>query len=388
MEYCPRCMQPMASQVCPHCGGGVHEQNGAGMLPVGTRLTGSSGTRTYQLGIALGMGGFGITYIALELETGRRVAVKEFFPSQCGWVQRGADGVTVESLPGKDGDYNRGRISFLKEAQVLASMENSHPAVVTGLDYVEMHNTAYLVMEYLDGTPLYKMVQKRGRLSPGELLPKIDQLMDGISWLHEKGIIHRDICPDNIMWMTDGSLKLMDFGSARMAEGNSELTVQYKPDYAPVEQYTSSGQGPWTDVYTLAATIHYCLTGQHPVESTERMMRQATDGTDPLQPPDNLNPQQCAALMHALGIRKQERTETMAQFHEELFPPQSPPPPPPPPPPNILEWIRGHLIAVVSVAVAVLIVIVAIIALTGSAWAADAVPEDVGALNPLVMFGD
>ena len=368
MEYCPRCMRPITSQFCSHCGCGAHDQNGAGMLPVGTRLAGSSGTRTYQLGKALGMGGFGITYIALELETGRRVAVKEFFPSQCGWAQRGADGVTVEALPGKDNDYNRGRISFLKEARVLASMQNSHPAVVTGLDYVEAHNTAYLVMEYLDGTPLYQVVRKRGCLSPGELLPKIDRLMDGIIWLHAEGIIHRDICPDNIMWMEDGTLKLMDFGSARKADGNSNLTVQYKPGYAPVEQYTSGGQGTWTDVYTLAATVCYCLTGQNPTASSERMLRQNESGTDPLQLPDNLNPQQRAVIMRALAIRPEERTQTMMQFRQELFPTPAPSPAPQPfspvPPDSANgDWVREHLIAVVSAAVIVFVLILTVILL-------------------------
>ena len=392
MEYCPRCMRPLTTPFCSHCGGGANEQNGAGMLPVGTRLTGSSGTRTYQVGMALGMGGFGVTYIALELETGNRVAMKEFFPCQCGWARRGADGVTVEAMPGKDNDYNRGRISFLKEARVLASMKGSHPAVVTGLDYVEMHNTAYLVMEYLDGTPLYKVVRQRGHLSPEELLPKIDRLMDGIIWLHRKGIIHRDICPDNIMWKEDGSLKLMDFGSARLAEGNSQLTVHFKPGFAPVEQYTSSGQGTWTDVYTLAATIYYCLTGQNPVSSSDRLMRRATDGVDPLRPPDNIDPQQCAALMHALGISKEERSETMAQFREELFPPPAPSAPDAASPftapsapvtrpsvpltgPSAADWIRSHLIAVVSGVVALLVLILIVILLTGNASAADAASE-------------
>ena len=363
MGYCPHCMRPVSeTPFCPHCGGGTHEQNKANMLPVGAKLTGSSGTRTYQLGMALGMGGFGVTYIALELETGTRVAVKEFFPSQCGWARRGPDGVTVESLPGKDSEYNRGRISFLKEARVLASMKDSHPAVMKGLDYVETHNTAYLVMEYLDGTPLYKVVRKQGRLSPGELLPKLDHLMDGIIWLHGKGIIHRDICPDNIMWMTDGTLKLMDFGAARKADGNSEFTVQFKPGYAPVEQYTSGGQGTWTDVYILAETICYCLTGQDPVTSNERLLRREAEGVDPLRPPDSLDPRQAAVLMHALGIRPEERTQTMAQFRQELFPPL-PPPPPPLPERSIGEWVREHLIGVVSAAVIVLVLILTVILL-------------------------
>ena len=391
MEYCPHCMRPITSQVCPHCGSGAHEQNQPWMLPVGAKLTGSSGTRTYQLGKALGMGGFGITYIALELETGDRVAVKEYFPYRSSLAQRGADGVTVEPLPGKDNDYNRGRISFLKEAQVLASMKDSHSAVMAGLDYVEMHNTAYLVMEYLDGTPLYQVVQKQGRLSPEELLPKIDKLMDGVIWLHQKGIIHRDICPDNIMWMPDGSLKLIDFGAARMAEGNSQLSVQFKPGYAPVEQYTSGGQGTWTDVYTLAATICYCLTGQNPVASSERAFRMKEEGVDPLQLPNDLEPQQHAALLHALGIRKEERPETVGQFRQELFPPA----PPPPPPPTAADWLRKHLIAVVSVVLLAAALLLAVILLTGRAGAADVPPdgcaytlaEAAGPPDILVRFG-
>ena len=393
MEYCPRCMRPMTAQFCTHCGCGANEQNGVGVLPVGTRLTGSSGTRTYQLGLALGMGGFGLTYIALELETGNRVAVKEFFPTKCGWAQRAADGVTVEPRPGKNSEYNRGRISFLKEARVLASMKDSHPAMVKGLDYVETHNTAYLVMEYLSGTPLYKMVRKQGRLSPEELLPKIDRLMDGIIWLHQQGIIHRDLCPDNIMWMDDGTLKLMDFGSARVVEGNSELTGNFKPGYSPIEQVTSEAgkQGTWTDVYTLAATMCYCFSGKAPIISTERMYRIEDCGLDPLQPPDNLNPQQAAALTHALAIRPKERTRTMEQLRQELCPAPSPAPAPQPfppvqphfpaqqyspgkPAPTVLDWIREHLIAVVSAAVLGLVLILILI-LLASGGALEALPD-------------
>ncbi len=385
MEYCPRCMRPVQTPICPHCGTGVKIQNLPPLLPVGTKLTGGAG-KTYQLGMALGAGGFGITYIGLELETGRRVAVKEYFPKRCNWVVRGKDGVTVEAVPGQENVYNRGRISFLKEAQVLASIDACHPAVVEGLDYVETNNTAYLVMEYLDGKPLFQVVRERGVLTPGELLPKIDTLMDGIIWLHNRGIIHRDLCPDNIMWMPDDTLKLIDFGAARMAEGNSQLTVSFKPGYAPLEQYTSSGQGPWTDVYTLAATIWYCLNGRDPIASAERMYaihgtdasgNAVANGTDPLLPPASLDPTQQAALMHALGLKKEDRTQTMEQFRQELFPPARPvfskksrtggtAGQPARPVQGGAGWLQSHKKLVIGAAAAVVVLVILALLLGGS----------------------
>lgn len=323
---CPNCMsmepEPAPGQdtrgTCSHCGGDLYKQNPPQLLPVGTVL--DCGERSYHLGAVLGQGGFGVTYIGYDPAAGRKVAVKEYFPTRC--AQRGEDGRTVEPLPGMEETYAGGRYSFVKEARVLSELEGM-PSVVQALAYVETNNTAYLIMEYLDGTPLYRMVDpKTGKRIPAEkLLPPLKKLLYDISRLHDKKVIHRDIAPDNIMWMPDGSLKLLDFGSARSMEDGKSMTVMLKHGFAPVEQYQSHGQGTYTDVYAMAATIYYCLTAVTPPQSTERML-----GGDDLQlkRPTALGvalaPEEEDALLWGLEVLPQNRPQTMGEFAQRLFP--------------------------------------------------------------------
>lgn len=315
MEYCPHCMRPASGSTCRHCGKPVQWENGLSLLPAGTVLTGGSLEHSYQIGAVLGQGGFGVTYIALDLATLQRVAIKEYFPTSC--AQRGHNG-TVEPKMGQDAVYEGGRYHFLQEAQMLASLEGM-PAVVQGLDYLELNNTAYLVMEYLDGTPLYRIVNEKGRIPAGDLMPRLQPLLRDIGKLHARSIIHRDISPDNIMWMPDGSLKLLDFGCARSIEDGRSLTLMVKKGFAPVEQYQTRGQGPYTDVYALAATVYYCLTGVIPPASTERQL----SGT-PLQSPialgAALTPEEEKALLWGLEVNPKTRPANMDVFSQRLFP--------------------------------------------------------------------
>lgn len=318
MNLCPNCMRQAQGNYCAHCGGDLHKKNMPFLLPVGTVLEGED--HSYLLGAALGQGGFGVTYIGLEQETGRRVAVKEYFPTRC--AQRIDDGHTVEALSGMKTTYEGGRYSFVKEARVLSGLEGMS-SVVQALAYLEINNTAYLVMEYLDGTPLHRLVDpKTGkRIPPEQLLPPLKQLLCDIGLLHDRKIIHRDIAPDNIMWMPDGTLKLLDFGSARSMEDGKSMTVMLKHGFAPVEQYRSHGQGTYTDVYAMAATIYYCLTATVPVQSTERLLRGADDR---LKPPTQmgvvLSPEEENALLWGLEVLPKDRPQTMGEFARSLFP--------------------------------------------------------------------
>ena len=314
MVRCPGCMRTIAGPFCPHCGTNVEAQNGPGLLPVGTVLCGSR--ERYLVGKALGQGGFGVTYVALELGSGRRVAVKEYFPVRCS--RRAADGVRVEPLDDMQGTYEGGRYSFLKEAKMLASLEGL-PYVVQGLAYLELNNTAYLVMELLEGTPLYRIVKERGRIPADELMGPLRGLMNDIAQLHKRQIIHRDISPDNIMLMKDGSLKLLDFGCARSMEDGKSMTVSMKRGFAPVEQYQTRGQGPWTDVYALAATIYYCLTGVIPPESVARLMEGA-ELVPPTQLGAALTPEEEGVLLWALTVDPHARPADMEVFAKNLFP--------------------------------------------------------------------
>lgn len=330
MEYCPHCMSPETGDYCTRCGGKIRWENPGQLLPVGTVLQGEG--HRYQVGAYLGQGGFGVTYIALDLDSMQKTAVKEYFPTQC--AMRGPGG-KVEAKQEKEELFEGGRYHFVQEAIMLASLEGM-PAVVQGLEYMETNGTAYLVMEYLDGTPLYRMVNENGRIPAGELMPRLRPLLRDIGKLHGKGVIHRDISPDNVMWMKDGTLKLLDFGCARAVEDGKSMTVLLKHGFAPVEQYQTRGQGPWTDVYALSATVYYCLTGTIPQTATERLME------DKLQPPTALGaaltPEEEGALLWGMTVNPKQRPGDMAALSGRLFPeadiPQNPtghcvnPPPP------------------------------------------------------------
>lgn len=318
MSLCPGCMRQAEGNFCPYCGGNLRRKNDPFLLPVGTLLTG--GGHTYQIGAALGQGGFGVTYIGLDQGMGRRVAIKEYFPTRC--ARRADDSRTVEALPGMESVYEGGRYNFVKEARMLSELEGMS-SVVQALAYLETHNTAYLIMEYLDGTPLHRLVDpKTGkRIPPEKLLPPLKKLLYDIGCLHEKKVIHRDIAPDNIMWMPDGTLKLLDFGSARSMEDGKSMTVMLKHGFAPVEQYQSHGQGTYTDVYAMAATIYYCLTAVIPVQSTERLL----GGAAQLRPPSSLGVALTRevedALLQGMEIMPQARPQTMGEFARRMFPP-------------------------------------------------------------------
>lgn len=314
MEFCPHCMRPVTSARCGHCGGEVQWQNPAHLLPVGSVLQRGPNGGSYQIGAYLGQGGFGVTYIAMELETGRRTAVKEYFPTRC--ARRG-EGGQVLPLPGQDAVFEGGRFTFLQEARMLASLEGM-PAVVQGLDYLELNNTAYLVMEFLDGTPLYRLVDSRGRIPAEELLPRLEPLLRDIARLHAAGVIHRDISPDNLMWLKSGAIKLMDFGCARSIEDGKSMTVALKQGFAPVEQYRTRGQGPWTDVYALCATLYYCLTGKVPPSAPDRLMGE--DLTPPNALGAGLTSGQEQTLLWGLTVDPKQRPANMELFARQLFP--------------------------------------------------------------------
>ena len=311
--FCPHCMAPAHGRVCESCGGDLNYTAPEYYLPVGTVLHGSAG-QSYCLGKAQGQGGFGITYIARELTTGQRLAVKEYYPVRC--ARRGTEN-TVVAMPGQDDTYLGGLRSFLKEARMLASLP-ALPSIVRVQDFLQENGTAYLVMEYLDGLPLYRVVTQKGRIPLEELKEKLLPFLRDLEWLHRAEVIHRDISPDNIMWMPDGTWKLLDFGCARSMEDGRSMTVLLKHGFAPVEQYQTRGQGPWTDVYALAATIYYCLTGTVPPSSVERLEE------DLLQPPSALGalmtPEQEQALLWGLEVQPQQRPASVELFARRLFP--------------------------------------------------------------------
>ena len=314
MNRCPYCMKQSDSVICPHCGKRSDYFWPKTMLPIGSIINGGSGQQ-YQIGAPLGQGGFGITYVGLDCTLGRRVAVKEYFPTRCAWR---TEDHRVSPKQGMEEMFRGGIKSFLEEARVLAALEDN-PSVVKVRGFFEFGGTAYLIMEYLDGTPLSKIVAQSGPMSAAELMPKLNTFLSDLHRLHQAGIIHRDISPDNVMLMPDGTLKLLDFGCARSMEDGKSMTVLLKEGFAPVEQYMSRGQGAYTDVYALAATIYYTLTGIIPPSSVERLEE------DTLVTPNaagaNLAPAREEALMWGLTVQPKFRPVNMEVFAIRLLAP-------------------------------------------------------------------
>ena len=281
-------------------------------LPNGYRLLSPRTRQEYQIIRTLNNGGFGITYEGTATATGMRVAIKELFPA--GVVMRNPD-YTVADI-GQEGVFEKMSSSFLKEANVLASLRDIS-SVVDIYDYFSANNTAYYVMEYISGSNLLDVIRRQGPLNVQEYQPRFRQLMRDIESFHNRGVIHRDISPDNIMLTSDGRFIMIDFGSARKYNSGQNLTINVKQNFAPIEQYNESGQGTFTDVYALAATMYYCYTGKAISSALSRLRRD--DLLSPVMFGAKLNPAQEQALFKALAVRPENRFQTMQEFEDAYF---------------------------------------------------------------------
>ena len=310
--YCMKCMRPNEGySVCPHCG---HVAGETALAPHVLR-PGTILDNRYLLGEPIGQGGFGITYIGLDIKLDMRVAVKEYYPS--GWANRNVEASDHISITSDRTMVAEGKNRFLKEAQVLAHFHDT-PGVVDVRDFFEANNTAYIVMEYLEGEDLAHQLKKR-KFNADEIFGLMHPVFETLEKLHQEGVIHRDISPDNIMMLPDGSLKLMDFGAARLMNYSDKhsMSVVLKAGYAPREQYYSKGQqGPWTDVYALCATIYKCITGATPDDALDRADQ------DKLKWPSELgysiSEQQEQALKKGLAVRQQDRLQTVGELQAAL----------------------------------------------------------------------
>jgi len=355
LVYCPYCMTALKS--CIRCSSCLRDPSAytaaAHHLPPGTVLKGR-----YILGGVLGEGGYGITYIGLDLVLQLRVAVKEYFPVEfCTRNSGGSKSVSVMTgIPAKN--YKRGMSRYLTEARQLARMDKQR-VIVNVRDYFEDNGTAYIVMEYIDGITFTELVKEMGGRIPEEtLFPTVEPLFAALCTLHQYDLIHRDMCPDNLMLESRdrigrcdrdneegdtlacetfcdsekplpehdslmgtrrGRVRLLDFGSARSSDSLKDtLTITLRHGYAPIEQYQQGGgQGPWTDVYGLSATLYYCLTGVTPPVATNRIIE------DALIPPSGmgarLSPSREEAVMKGLSVRPHRRYRTVKEFWRALY---------------------------------------------------------------------
>lgn len=329
-RLCMGCMAELADPdtQCPHCGfvrtAYQRPKNG---LPLYEILNGK-----YLVGKVLGIGGFGITYIGWDFYQSKKVCIKEYFPyaiaSRNPYAGSYTEQISVSVqysmlehtvTPERvQHAYTEGLKSYLKEAENLSKFYLM-PGIVSVRDFFHGNNTAYIVMEYIDGIDMKKYARARGgRLQPAEVFPVLRDVMKALIEVHKANIIHRDISPDNIMLTRRREAKLIDFGASKNYGNGQNAPIMLKQGYAPVEQYSRYGkQGPWTDIYSLCASIYYLLTGVRIPVAMERMER---DSVVPLQQMGvPVSKRQEAAIHKGLRVDAPERFQSVEQLCRELY---------------------------------------------------------------------
>ena len=288
-------------------------------LPNGTELVGE-----YRIERVLGAGGFGVTYLAKEIALERPVTIKEYFPSE--FAARAGGNDAAPRSQDCAGDFRWGLERFIAEAQTLAKFH--HTNIVQVHRYFRANNTAYMVMHFEEGQSLKGWLKALGRAPrQRELDVILEPLLDALELIHKAEFLHRDIAPDNIIIRKSGDPVLIDFGSARGEIGSHSKTISalVKPGYSPYEQYaeTSKRQGPWTDIYALAATLYHAVTGKRPPDAPSRMVK------------DEIVPAREAALASyrrgflkaidkALKLNVDARPQSIAAWRSDLLTPDPP----------------------------------------------------------------
>jgi len=306
--------------VCAYCGYDETVQNEPHQLPVGTVLQGQ-----YLIGRAIGMGGFGITYLGWDQFLDIPVAIKEYFPKQAVMRDTTAS-LDVISYSGEAGtDFISNKERFMREAKMLAKFADV-PEIVQIRNFFMANNTGYIVMEYVNGINLKEYVLAHGgKLSAEETFAIMEPVMLALDQVHKAGLVHRDISPDNIMMLPDGKIKILDFGAGRFvsnADAESPLSKStltfHKSGYTPIEQYQTQGSlGPWTDVYALCATIYFCLTGEVPMEAVESFMKDEELNFRGMVP--ELPERQLKVLLQGTQHRAADRIGSMEELHRRLY---------------------------------------------------------------------
>ncbi|MBO7251081.1 MAG: protein kinase [Oscillospiraceae bacterium] len=316
-KLCFGCMQTKEnSPVCEHCGFDEQTNNLSPQLPIGTLLQGQ-----YLVGRVLGQGGFGITYMGWDQHLSIPVAIKEYYPT--GIVQRHTRISTqVQNIKENTLEfYTRHKDRFLKEARTLAHLANI-PEIVQIKSFFSANDTAYIVMEYIQGITLKQHLKALGRpMTEKEALDIMEPMLKALQKVHHQGLIHRDISPDNIMIPTDGGIKLIDFGTVRYmdASGRSQASeAVLKPGFAPMEQYNTSGNlGTWTDVYALCATFHYLLTGKIPADVHSRL--EEGEELTVLRGKPGISNRLIDVLEQGMRIRTADRLQTVEELYRLLY---------------------------------------------------------------------
>ncbi len=315
-DLCMGCMEKKISSEaeCPACGfiDGTEPESPLFLKP-GTVLE-----NKYLIGRVLGQGGFGITYLAWDMNLNIKLAIKEYFPQDL--ATRASGHTEVSAYTGSMGSqYEYGLDKFLQEARTLAQFEE-HPNIVSVRDFFKQNGTAYFVMSYVEGITLKQHLANSGGKLPVEQARGIMMpVMDALKEVHKVNVLHRDVSPDNIFINTKGQVILIDFGAARQAIGEKghSLSIILKPGYAPEEQYRSKGvQGPWTDIYAVAATFYHLVTGSQPPEALERMVEDEL--ILPSETGAEVSETEEKAILKALAVRATDRFQSIEDFQKGL----------------------------------------------------------------------
>ena len=316
-DKCPNCMQALGQgeDTCPYCGFDVngYEEKTNCLRPF-TVLQGK-----YMIGRVIGMGGFGITYIGWDLNLQTYIAIKEYFPESFAHRDTMAT-TTVTTNENKQEIYDKGLKRYVEEARNLSKFYQLQ-GIVSVKDFFYENGTGYIVMEYINGVDLKHYLKGMGgTLDEATVLALMKPVFESLYEVHKNGLVHRDISPDNIMVDNEGKIKLIDFGSVRgqSAETDKTYTVILKHGYAPPEQYYAKGkQGPWTDIYSLCATMYKMLTGEVPPNGVERM----EDDTyvNPSSKGITVSERTEAVLRKGLAVKATERYQNIGELLSDLY---------------------------------------------------------------------
>ena len=312
MVRCPSCFEQEKEPCQCNCGYQSMESREGIYLPFGTFLH----ENNYVIGKVLGNpGGFGITYLAWDTRFEIKVAIKEFLPFQI--ATRSSDGISVLThTQDYQTDFMFGMEKFLSEAKMLARFR--HPNIVRIMNFFQENNTAYLVMEYLEGESLSDYLAKVGTMTVPDAVEIFLPVLNGLSHIHSEGVLHRDIKPSNIYLTNTGQAILLDFGSSRhsLGERSQNLTALVSSGFAPWEQYHRKGQGTWTDVYACAATLYVMLAGKVPPDGTERLIDDDIVSLQELMPKSD--EKVLATVMQGLAVNPENRQQTADDFANQL----------------------------------------------------------------------
>lgn len=316
-QRCMGCMRPLAWDGRCNCGFDRESSpSDSHFLPLGSSLKNGD----YVVGRVLGRGGFGITYMGFDQNLMDRIAIKEYYPADLAGRDVSGGICDVCAYVGNEEVYQKGLDAFLREARILRQF-SAMEGIVKVHNLFEENKTAYIIMEYVEGTSIKNYVQKYGKIEPERVIKMMEQPIRALQAVHEANQIHRDVSADNLMIGRNGKITLIDFGAARSSNIMDERTrtAICKQGYSALEQYSTEGkQGPWTDVYSICATMYYMLTGITPKSSTERVV---DDMVVPLSQMDEipLAQERKEAIMTGMEVMSSKRFQNMKMLYAALY---------------------------------------------------------------------